>query len=116
MTQNKLERIVDAAGRTISATMTTAVAAAALTATVGALGAGIYEGYTGQKIFGSETPASIRAVEIAYVTPIIAVIGDKIIRGGNNDEALLGALMCPIGPAISLALYGMGYGIGKIFQ
>jgi len=127
MTENKLEKIVNCVciagrgvGTAVKGTAITAVVVGALGATVGALGAGVYEGYTGQKIFGAENTTMVLAAAAGYGTPILMTIipekEETYSDRRGRDDAFLGAVICPIGPAVSMALYGAGYGIGYLFK
>ncbi len=88
------------------------------TATLGVVGTGIYEGVTGNKIFGAENPTVFFAALAGYTAPVVSLMSSTIAEGtsSENDEAILGALICPIGPIVSAALYGVGYGVGKLFS
>ena len=115
---NSLEKIVMGVGYAVGGAFTVTVIAGLAAATLGAIGTGIYEGYTGNKIFGAENPTPLIAAAAGYLTPIVGVIGSSILDSDSrgNDEAFLGALICPIGPIVSGTLYATGYGVGKLFS
>lgn len=120
MIENKLEKIVSGVGTAVKGTAITAVTVGALGATIGALGAGVYEGCTGQKIFGAENPTVVLAAAAGYGTPILMTMipekNETYSDRRSRDDAFLGAVICPIGPMISMALYGAGYGIGYLLK
>jgi len=120
MTEGKLEKIVSGVGTAVKGTAIITANVGLLGATVGALGAGVYEGYTGQKIFGPETPTPILAAGLGYGTPILATMipdeNETYRYQRLRDDAFVGAVICPIGPMISMALYGAGYGIGYLLK
>lgn len=87
------------------------------TATVGAFGAGVYEGCTGQKIFGAENPTVVLAAAAGYLTPLItAFTPDREVGLIERDEMVLTAIAFPIGAVIGVVCYGAGYAVGNLFK
>jgi hypothetical protein len=114
-----LEKVVDTGVIAVRTPLYVAGAVAALAAVAGGIGVGIYEGATGQKIFGAENPSMIMAAGAGYAAQLIPCIATQFHTSDEmsygDDEAILGGIICPIGPIAGMLFYGMGYGIGKLF-
>lgn len=106
MIEINLDKIV---GRAVN----TVAIGGALSATIGALGAGVYEGYTGLKVFndgGFSVP--FVAAQIGFFTPIIAYLNPNEksrLIDRKNDEWLIAVG----GAAAGIICYGVGQGIGQ---
>ena len=102
----ELEEMVEAG---VGCTLVIPFLAGVVASTVGAFGVGVYEGCTGDRVFG-ETSSMMVAGGTAYATQVLSGVMTM------DDGAAFGSIICPFGPVIGIAIYGAGYGIGRLFS
>jgi hypothetical protein len=102
----ELEEIV---GCGVGCTLAIPLLVGLVASTVGAFGVGVYEGCTGDRVFG-ETSSMLVAAGTAYATQVLSGV---ITMDG---EATMGAIMFPLGPVAGVAIYGAGYGLGSLIS
>ncbi|OGY53784.1 MAG: hypothetical protein A2912_03905 [Candidatus Buchananbacteria bacterium RIFCSPLOWO2_01_FULL_40_23b] len=82
---------------------------------VGALGAGVYEGVTGERVFENTNMLATTAVT-GYGAQLFGVLAARESWGPHIRAAQDKYIALPIVPAITAACYGAGYGIGYLLK